>query len=208
MIAGITIIGFLSCIEIGGRSNPKGLEDYKNWNHIENAPIGVRADSKNEIKHIVNNNYSIPVSRGAIDRQVLTDEEKIKRINSILQGKLAGKGAIFVSASKANGIDVYRQVAIVCHETGYGTQGYIVTHNNVGGMMANNGRVMSFKTVDESIVYHANLLKKYAENGRETLTDIQPLYCPVGAKNDPQNINKYWLPNTLEIYKQLKNMEE
>lgn len=173
---------------------------------IENAPTAMEANSKST-KQVVNTNYSIPISRGSIERFETSDEDKVKRINSILKGKLANKGAIFLAASKENGIDVYRQVAIVAHETGFGTQGYIISHNNVGGITSNNGGFVRFKTVDESIRYHAKLLKRYAENGRETLTDIQKIYAPIGAKNDPQNINRHWLPNTLAIYNKLAEVD-
>jgi hypothetical protein len=179
-------------------------------NEIEKASAGTVADSTKENETIVYQNYSIPISRGAIDRtdaqampKAMTDEEKIKRINSILKGKLTNKGAVFLLASNENGLDVFRQVAIAAHETNFGRSSYMMTHNNVGGMIGNSGKFMRFGSVDESIWYHARLLKRYKDNGRETLTDIQPMYCPVGAKNDPAGINIHWLPNTIKIYNQL-----
>lgn len=179
-------------------------------NEIEKASAVTVANSTKENETIVYQNYSIPISRGAIDRtdaqempKAMTDEEKIKRINNILQGKLANKGVVFLLSANENGLDVFRQVAIVAQETNFGQSKLLQTHNNVGGMIGNSGNFMRFGSVDESIWYHARLLKRYKDNGRETLTDIQPLYCPVGAKNDPTGINQYWLPNTIKIYKRL-----
>ncbi len=177
---------------------------------MEMAPA-VTGTNPNEGKQtMIYKNYSIPVSRGAIDRaepqeipKPMTDQEKIKRINSILKGKLTNKGAVFLLASNENGLDVFRQVAIAAHETNFGRSSYMMTHNNVGGMIGNSGRFMRFGSVDESIWFHARLLKKYKDNGRETLTDIQPLYCPIGAQNDPTGINQYWLPGTIKIYNML-----
>lgn len=54
-------------MEISARSNPKELEQFKNWNHVENAPTAMEANSKNT-KLDVNSNYSIDISRGAIER--------------------------------------------------------------------------------------------------------------------------------------------
>ena len=40
--------------------------------------------------------------------------------------------------------------------------------------------------------------------GLNTLETIQPKYCPIGAKNDPNGLNKNWLGGVNKIYESLE----
>ena len=174
-----------------------------NWKK-ENAPIAVEADSNNKNKTMYKN-YSIEISRGAIDRKVLTDEEKVKRINKIVDGRLKNKGDVIMAASKLYNVDVFRLSAVICQETGFGadTRSSLYSHNNVGGVFKGN-KLKHFRSVDESIYEVARILADYKDKGIETLTEIKKIYCPDGASNDPTGLNKHWLPNALKIYNTLQ----
>lgn len=203
IVSAIVITGLIGCVEISGRSNPQAFEQYMKWKK-ENAPTAMEADSNSNKKVLINKNYNIDISRGAIDRQALTDEQKVIRINKILDGRLKNKGDVIMDASKLYHVDVFRLTAIICQETGFGTdtRSSLYSHNNVGGVFK-GPRLKHFRSVDESIYEVARILADYKDRGIETLTDIKKIYCPDGASNDPTGLNKHWLPNTLKIYNQL-----
>lgn len=107
--------------------------------------------------------------------------------------------------SNEYGIDWKLAVAISKHETGNYTSKAFKELNNVGGMMGRNG-LKEYATLEEGIeAFVSNLKYNYIDEGLTTLELIQPKYCPIGAKNDPNGLNKYWLSGTNKYYKELDN---
>lgn len=105
--------------------------------------------------------------------------------------------------AKAIGIDWKLAVAIAEWETGTYTSNIFKTKNNVAGLMQ-YGYPRTFETVDASIEYFINLLKyNYIDAGLDTIEKIQPVYCPIGAKNDPNNLNSNWVRGVTNLYNQL-----
>lgn len=103
------------------------------------------------------------------------------------------------------GVDWKLAVAISMHET-WDYTSYIFKHqNNVGGMWNGmKGEFYSYDTLDEGIeAYISNLKYNYYDEGRTTIETIQPKYAPIGAKNDPNNKNKNWIPGVTRRYKEL-----
>ena len=107
---------------------------------------------------------------------------------------------------------MYRLVSIACQETGFGAdkKSSLYSQNNPGGLNA-GGPYFTYEKVDEGIYKMAELLRKYKERGKETLSDIKPIYCP---DDDPRNLsgemkgfNQHWLPNTIKTYNMLVDME-
>lgn len=81
--------------------------------------------------------------------------------------------------------------------------------NNVGGIMDwdNNWQTTrAFDTLDEGVDYYVKNLKKHMNNGLDTFAKLQPKYCPIGAENAPNGLNKNWLSNTTNFYNQLFNI--
>ena len=102
-------------------------------------------------------------------------------------------------------VDWRLAVAISKHETGDYTS-YIFKHqNNVGGLWNGmKGEFYSYDTLDDGIeAYISNLKYNYYDEGRTTIETIQPKYAPIGAKNDPNNKNKNWIPGVTRRYKEL-----
>ena len=94
----------------------------------------------------------------------------------------------------------YILLAISKHETGRWTSNAFVNKNNLGGIMGRDG-LRVYDTLDEGIEAFANLLKRrYFEQGLDTIEKIQPVYCPIGASNDPYNKNQYWLSSVTQFY--------
>src|SRR5690606_23019240 len=78
------------------------------------------------------------------------------------------------------------------HETGNGTSNAARYRNNVGGMMGRNG-LMTFGSISEGIDAMArNLYRNYVTQGLTTVEQIQRKYAPIGAANDPNNLNSNW----------------
>jgi hypothetical protein len=94
-------------------------------------------------------------------------------------------------------------IAISRWETGNYTSSAFKNKNNVGGMMCQSG-LINYNSLDEGIhAFVKNLKNNYFDIGLDTIDKIQPKYCPIGAKNDPNGLNKYWLNGVKEIYNTL-----
>lgn len=103
------------------------------------------------------------------------------------------------------GVDWRLAIAISMHET-WDYTSYIFKHqNNVGGMWNGiKGEFYSYETLDAGIeAYISNLKTNYYDEGRTTIETIQPKYAPIGAKNDPNDLNSNWLPGVTRRYKEL-----
>ena len=63
---------------------------------------------------------------------------------------------------------------------------------------------IKYNSLDEGIeAFVSNLKRNYFDIGLDTLEKIQPKYCPVGAENDPNNLNQHWLGGVTQIYNSL-----
>jgi hypothetical protein len=123
-------------------------------------------------------------------------------INKYLERGLAGYGAVFEQEARANKLDLYLLLAISIHETGRGKN---TSGNNVGGMMKGSGGKMTFRTMSAGIAAMAkNLRVLYIEDGLVTIPQIGSRYCPIGASNDPNGLNKYWVGSVTGYYNNMK----
>ena len=94
-------------------------------------------------------------------------------------------------------------IAIARWETGNYTSSAFLNKHNVGGMMGSKG-LIQYSSLDEGITKFLNNLKNnYFAIGLDTIEKIQPKYCPVGAKNDPNGLNKYWLNGVTNLYNEM-----
>lgn len=101
------------------------------------------------------------------------------------------------------GIDWKVAVAISKWETGAWTSSLYNNKNNVGGLYC-NGSFLKYNTLDEGVdAFVSNLKRNYFDMGLDTLEKIQPKYCPIGAANDPNSLNKNWLGGVTKIYDSL-----
>ena len=94
-------------------------------------------------------------------------------------------------------------IAIARWETGNYTSSAFLNKHNVGGMMGSKG-LIQYSSLDEGITkFLSNLKNNYFAIGLDTIEKIQPKYCPVGAKNDPNGLNKYWLNGVTNLYNEM-----
>lgn len=101
------------------------------------------------------------------------------------------------------GIDWRLAIAISMHETGKYTSVAFKEKNNVGGNFR-NGSLMVFEDLDKGIDFFiSNLKTKYIDLGLDTIEEISVKYAPIGAENDPNNLNQYWVSGVYKYYKEL-----
>lgn len=113
-------------------------------------------------------------------------------------GALTGQGDLFIALAKDNGIDPVLAAAIIFHETGRGKSNAVVKKNNPGGIMdpaSNWSRLKIFSTLEEGLKYTMeNLKRRIIDDGLSTIEELGSVYAPIGAANDPNNLNAYWVP--------------
>ncbi len=118
------------------------------------------------------------------------------RIDGYLAGRaspLTGLGAVFVTESRAVGLDPLFLVAIAGSETSFGTYGPSQAIHNPFGM----GPHIVYGSWSESIRAAARNLggDLYLGSGLTTIPAIQARWAPNGATNDPTNLNSNWTRN-------------
>lgn len=125
-----------------------------------------------------------------------------KDINDYLreQGSpLAGKGAVFVREARKNGLDPRLLVAIAGAESAFGKNIKSGTYNPFGW-----GPHIPFKSWDQAISTVARGLRRgYLDEGLKTISQIGQKWAPIGAGNDPTNLNSNWARNVGRFYAQL-----
>ncbi|MFA5071269.1 MAG: glucosaminidase domain-containing protein [Candidatus Pacearchaeota archaeon] len=123
------------------------------------------------------------------------------------QSALLGKGGIVEKVAQKYGINPAFLASILVHESGWGESEALKKYNNPSGTMSgkgkNNTEFKMFKTIEEGIEYTAkNLKNNYIEKGRTTIESVAKKYAPVGAANDPKNLNQYWPENVQKLTNQ------
>lgn len=117
-------------------------------------------------------------------------------LNKHLKGKLAGKGAKLLELQNKYGISASMLAAIAIGESGNGSSNAAKTKNNIGGIMSkesNYTKLKTFNSIDECFDAMAkNLKNNYVDKGIKTISQIHKKYCPIGAGNDPNNLNVNW----------------
>jgi len=102
---------------------------------------------------------------------------------------LAGHGAVFVREGRASGVDPRALVSIAYHESKLGTLGSGRDIHNAFGW----GPAIPFASWEQNIAtVAAGLRENYLDEGRITIATIQPKWAPLGASNDPGNLNSSW----------------
>lgn len=118
-------------------------------------------------------------------------------------GVLSSYGSDIIAIAEKQGIDPVVFAAIALHETGFGTSNAVRTKNNPGGLMKNN-KLMVFSTLREGLESMGQTLhNRIITDGLTTIEKLGSKYAPVGASNDPTNLNSHWVPNISKIVSQL-----
>lgn len=99
-------------------------------------------------------------------------------------------------------------VSISRHETGNWTSKAFNDKNNFGGIMCNGAtEIKRYATYEEGLEDMVRILKTYYfDKGLNEIAAIGAKYCPVGATNDPNNLNQYWVGGVTEFYNEYINL--
>lgn len=146
------------------------------------------------------NELAIAIENDEIDEQNKVIEKNICNLTGI-------ECQIYNKAKEYNMTDnqAYLVIAISKHETGNWTSSAFKNKNNFGGLMGSNG-LKAYATQNDGLDAFVKLLKnRYFNKGLNTIEKIQPVYCPIGAKNDPNGLNKYWKTNVNKYYNEYLN---
>lgn len=140
-----------------------------------------------------------PVQLTATDQQLATQLDEWMRARDP-NAPLVGMGAVFVAEGRKNGIDPRLMVAIAASESALGTAGSGKDIHNAFGW----GPAKPFASWQENIATVAAGLKKgYLGEGLDTIAEIGNKWAPVGASNDPTQLNGHWIPTVSKLYAEM-----
>ena len=126
--------------------------------------------------------------------------------STLPESPLVGLGVAFVRAGEAGGIDPRALVAIAYHESKLGTLGQLGWDSQPGPIQNpfGWGPGIRFGSWEEGIMTVATSLgRRYIARGNDTLAEVQPIWAPIGASNDPTGLNRNWLPGVSATYREL-----
>ena len=132
--------------------------------------------------------------RGFIDAPDLAEK---------LPDNLAPHAADFIAAAKEYNLNPKMLAAISMHETDSGTSKAFKSKNNAMGVSNSSGPI-AFSKVSDSIFAQAKSLAGHLYKGANTVDEVGRIYAPVGAENDPTNVNGYWPGGVASHYAKLK----
>lgn len=110
---------------------------------------------------------------------------------------LAGQGIAFVRSGRRWRVDPLLLVAIAGHESRFGKSAY--RPYNAWGWGG-----ITFSSWAEGIEAVAKGLRtNYLDQGLTTISEIGAKYAPIGASNDPTNLNQHWTSGVGRFYAEL-----
>lgn len=126
------------------------------------------------------------------------------QLDSFLAAKgspMAGEGAAFVASGGAWRIDPRLLVAIAGSESSYGQ--VTCARFNAWGWGCPHDPFAFTSWADAIDTVARGLRENYLDEGRTTVAAIHAKYAPVGASNDPTNLNSNWTMNVSAILVEL-----
>lgn len=143
-------------------------------------------------------NSQVPLAYGTSNTSVL---------NGPLKGALENSGPLFQEAGQTYGVNPALLAAISMHETGNGNSRAVQVKHNPAGMMGKDG-LKTYASLKDGIYDMArNLRRNYIDEGKTSIADIGAKYAPIGAENDPGNLNSYWVKGVQYYYDQLTKQQ-
>jgi hypothetical protein len=141
-----------------------------------------------------------------IDRFISEATWRIRSVRYTARSPLEGFGATFVRAGRKYGVDPLFLVAIATHENRLGTFKAIQAKHNTFGL----GPGRSYPSWEANIEAAARNLSRpggfYV--GKNTIRSIGLTWAPIGAGNDPADLNQHWVGSVARFYGQLGGRDD
>jgi hypothetical protein len=111
---------------------------------------------------------------------------------------LIGQSQFFVDSGLRHGVDPRLLAAIAAHESSFGRSQF--DENNVFGWFSGE----HYASIAENVEAVATGLRaNYLDQGLHSVATIGARYAPVGASNDPTNLNSNWVVGVSRFYGEL-----
>ena len=152
------------------------------------------------VKYTYATTYGLVTSGGNLTGQDF-DANKFHAawIKYFSNGVLADKESYSIDAAKKAGVNPALIAAIMGTESSWGTSAAIRGANNPSGQMS-GGTIISYPSLEAGIDATGTTLHNLVvTRGLNTVQKLGAAYAPVGAINDPNNLNLNWVPNVNKL---------
>lgn len=117
---------------------------------------------------------------------------------------LINEASTFANAGQQNNVNPALMIAIAMQESELGTTGGGPPHNNPFGWACPPCK--HFDSWSDSINHVTNRTQElYLSQGQDTISEIQQKWAPVGAANDPNNLNSDWYRGVSTFFNSIVN---
>lgn len=138
--------------------NPKTTKKTNDWNSNLYGPADVSGATAEEFNDLI---------------------DKIIESRGIKSTPLKNAGEALVEMEESYDISAIGVLSIFTIESGFGVSSLATNQNNYGGVRARNGGWRSYEDASDCIISEGKLLRNtYVDNGHDTWSEIQSIYCP------------------------------
>lgn len=119
--------------------------------------------------------------------------------------KSAVKDIIAAAREVDSRIDPLLMAVIFYHETGGGVKvgQTLIDRNNPGACMTGSTKI-GYPSMKAGMIASAKVVKKGFDTNGLSIAGVGAVYCPVGAENDPTNVNPNWVPQVTSYYNEIR----
>ena len=217
----------LALLEEGLRhlqNTEEGFDTFKRTGRGSEWRAALKAFDKLAADLSLAHDQSAVVAATSSNESGVTDEseaEIAKRIDRFISGgtwkirsdpryaarcPLVGFGPIFVRVGRKHGVDPLFLVAIATHENRLGTFKAIQAKHNTFGL----GPGRTYRSWEANIEAAARNLARSGGFyvGKNTIRSIGLTWAPIGAGNDPGDLNQHWVGSVTRFYAELGGRDD
>ena len=152
------------------------------------------------VKYTYATTYGLVTSGGDLTGQDFdANKFHVAWVKYFSNGVLADKESYSIDAAKKAGVNPALIAAIMGTESSWGTSAAVRGANNPSGQMS-GGTIIAYPSLEGGIDATGNTLHNLVvTRGLNTVQKLGAAYAPIGAINDPNNLNLNWVPNVNKL---------